>query len=124
MEGRRFEFLHEGKAMRPLTKRPRMELKGTTTVAKPPEEVHGFWSSVDRFPSFMAQVDDVRVTGPRTSHWKVSAPFDREVEWDAETTERVPGVTCPGAPRKGPTWPTQVRSASCVRRTGPARRCT
>jgi uncharacterized membrane protein len=39
----------------------------------------------------MAHVDDVRVTGPRTSHWKVSAPFGREVEWDAETTDQVPG---------------------------------
>jgi len=68
-----------------------MELKAATTVMKTPEEVYGFWSSFDRFPSFMAHVDDVQVTGPRTSHWKVSAPFDREVEWDAETTEQVPG---------------------------------
>jgi uncharacterized membrane protein len=68
-----------------------MELRGTTTVTKPPEEVYGFWSAFDRFPSFMAHVDDVEVTGPRTSHWKVSAPFGREVEWDAETTEEVPG---------------------------------
>ena len=68
-----------------------MELKATTTVTKPPEEVYDFWSSLDRFPSFMAHVDDIQMTGPRTSHWKVSAPFDREVEWDAETTEQVPG---------------------------------
>jgi uncharacterized membrane protein len=68
-----------------------MELKGTTTVTKPPEEVYDFWSSLDRFPTFMAHVDDVHVTGPHTSHWKVSTPFDREVEWDAETTAQVPG---------------------------------
>jgi uncharacterized membrane protein len=68
-----------------------MELRGTTTVTKPPEEVYRFWSAFDLFPSFMAHVDDVQVTGPRTSHWKVSAPFRREVEWDAETTEEVPG---------------------------------
>jgi hypothetical protein len=68
-----------------------MELKAATTVTKPPEEVYGFWSSLDRFPSFMAHVDDIQMTGPRTSHWKVSAPFGREVEWDAETTEQVSG---------------------------------
>ena len=68
-----------------------MELRGTTTVTRPADEVYGFWSSFDRFPSFMAHVDDVSVTGPRTSHWKVSAQFDREVEWDAETTEQDPG---------------------------------
>jgi len=68
-----------------------MELKGTTTVTKPAEEVYAFWSRLDRFPTFMAHVDEVQMTGPRTSHWKVSAPFDRQVEWDAETTEEVPG---------------------------------
>ena len=68
-----------------------MELKAATTVTKPPEEVYAFWSSLDRLPSFMAHVDEVRITGPRTSHWRVSAPFDREVEWDAETTGEVPG---------------------------------
>jgi len=68
-----------------------MELKATTTVTKTPEEVYDFWSGLERFPLFMAHVDDVQMTGERTSHWKVSAPFDREVEWDAETTEQVPG---------------------------------
>jgi len=68
-----------------------MELRSTTTVTKSPEEVYEFWSAFDRFPSFMAHVDGVQMTGPRTSHWRVSAPFDREVEWDAETTEQLPG---------------------------------
>ena len=30
-----------------------MELKGTTTVAIPLDEVYAFWSTFDRFPSFM-----------------------------------------------------------------------
>jgi uncharacterized membrane protein len=68
-----------------------MELKAATTVTKPPEEVYDFWWGLDRLPSFMAHVDEVRITGPRTSHWTVSAPFDREVQWDAETTEQVVG---------------------------------
>jgi len=68
-----------------------MELTATTTVRRPPEEVYDFWSGFDRFPTFMAHVDEVQKTGPRTSHWKVSAPFDREVEWDAETTAEEPG---------------------------------
>jgi uncharacterized membrane protein len=68
-----------------------MELRSATTVTKSPEEVYDFWSSLEKFPSFMAHVDDVTMTGPRTSHWKVSAPFDSEMEWDAETTEMVPG---------------------------------
>jgi hypothetical protein len=41
-----------------------MELKATTTVTKPPEEMYGFWASLDRFPSFMAHMDDVQMTDP------------------------------------------------------------
>jgi uncharacterized membrane protein len=67
-----------------------MELKSAITVTTP-AEVFGFWSGIDRFPSFMAHVDEVQVTGSGTSHWRVSAPFGRDVEWDAETTEEVPG---------------------------------
>jgi uncharacterized membrane protein len=78
-----------------------MELKATTTVTKPPEEVYDFWSRLDRLPLFMAHVDDVQMTGPGMSHWRVSAPFGREVEWDAETTEEVPGSRLSWRSREG-----------------------
>jgi len=68
-----------------------MELNSTTTVNKSAEQVYDFWRRFDRLPSFMAHVEDVRITGDRTSHWKASAPFGENVEWDAETTEDIPG---------------------------------
>ncbi|MGW7259470.1 SRPBCC family protein [Streptomyces sp. NPDC054834] len=68
-----------------------MELTATTTVTKSPEEVYGLWSDLERLPDFMAHLDEVRVTGPRTTHWRASAPFGKAVEWDAETTQDVPG---------------------------------
>ncbi|MFF1544348.1 SRPBCC family protein [Streptomyces sp. NPDC058291] len=52
-----------------------MELTATTTVAEPAEEVYGLWSDLERLPDFMAHLDEVRVTGPRTTHWRASAPF-------------------------------------------------
>ena len=39
----------------------------------------------------MTHLDDVTVTGPRTSHWRATAPFGRTVEWDAEITRDFPG---------------------------------
>jgi uncharacterized membrane protein len=51
--------------------------------------VYRFWHRLENLARFMAHVDAVRATGERTSHWAVSAPFDRTVEWDAETTEDV-----------------------------------
>ena len=67
-----------------------MELTSATTVTKTPEEVYAFWRQLDRLPTFMAHLDEVRATDGRHSHWTASAPFGRSVEWDAETTEDVP----------------------------------
>ncbi len=73
------------------TRRTSMELHSTTTVTKPVEEVYEFWSRLDQLPAFMAHLEEVRVTGDRRSHWRAAAPFGQDVEWDAETTEQVPG---------------------------------
>ncbi|WP_298455904.1 SRPBCC family protein [uncultured Cellulomonas sp.] len=66
-----------------------MELTATTTVTRPVEDVYAFWRDLERLATFMAHLDDVRTTGPRTSHWKASAPFDTTVEWDAEIVDEV-----------------------------------
>ena len=63
-----------------------MELTSTTTVNKPPQEVYDFWHRLENLATFMAHLDDVRVTGPSSSHWAASAPFDTVVEWEAVTT--------------------------------------
>ncbi|MFJ9721452.1 SRPBCC family protein [Streptomyces sp. NPDC101209] len=68
-----------------------MELTAATTVTQPPEEVHALWRDLERLPDFMAHLDEVRATGPRTSHWRASAPFGKAVEWEAETTQDIPG---------------------------------
>ncbi|MES9522748.1 SRPBCC family protein [Streptomyces capoamus] len=68
-----------------------MELTAATTVNRPPDEVYAFWKDLERLPDFMAHLEEVRVTGPRTSHWRAGAPFGKTVEWDAETTEEVAG---------------------------------
>lgn len=68
-----------------------MELTSTTTVNRPPEEVYDFWRQLDRLPTFMAHLEEMRMTGGGRSHWRASAPFGRTVEWDAETTDDVPG---------------------------------
>jgi len=70
--------------------RSEMDLTGTTTVVKPPEEVYARWRRLEDLPSFMAHVDEVRTAG-QVIHWRASAPFGRTVEWDAEIVEDVPG---------------------------------
>jgi uncharacterized membrane protein len=68
-----------------------MKLTATTTVRKPGSEVYAFWRDLENLPTFMAHLKNVRTTGDRTSHWVASAPFGKDVEWDAEIIDEVPG---------------------------------
>jgi uncharacterized membrane protein len=88
-----------------------MDLYATTTVRKPASDVYAFWHRLENLPVFMHHLDEVRSTGERTSHWRASAPFGQTVEWDAETTEDVPGeriawssVGDAEVPNKGSVW--------------------
>jgi len=68
-----------------------VSLTAAVTVTSPRQTVYERWRQLDGLPAFMAHLDDVTVTGPRTSHWRATAPFGAAVEWDAEITEDVPG---------------------------------
>lgn len=68
-----------------------MDLTATTTIRKPASEVYAFWRDLGNLPAFMAHLEQVRPTGDRTSHWVATAPFGKDVEWDAEITEETPG---------------------------------
>ena len=58
-------------------------------VEAPVAQVYAYWRDFSHFPSFMPDVEEVTVTGPTTSHWKVSGPLGKSVEWDAEITEDI-----------------------------------
>lgn len=68
-----------------------MKLTAAVTVTKPPQEVYDQWRRLEHLPEFMAHLEEVRATGPGTTHWRASAPFGRGVEWDAEMISEVPG---------------------------------
>ncbi|MEU4690475.1 SRPBCC family protein [Actinoplanes sp. NPDC023714] len=68
-----------------------MELTATTTIRKPATEVYAFWRALENLPAFMAHLEQVRTTGARTSHWTATAPFGKNVEWDAEIVDEDPG---------------------------------
>ncbi|WP_030491263.1 SRPBCC family protein [Micromonospora chokoriensis] len=70
-----------------------MELTATTTIRKPPPKVYAFWRDLGNLPTFMAHLEEIRTTGDRTSHWSATAPFGKNVEWDAEIVDEAPGET-------------------------------
>jgi uncharacterized membrane protein len=78
-------------AVRGSRKGGSMELTATTTIRKPTPEVFAFWRDLENLPTFMAHLEEVRATGDRTSHWSADAPFGKNVAWDAEIIDEVPG---------------------------------
>jgi uncharacterized membrane protein len=50
------------------------------------DAVYDTWANFENFPHFMKDVKSVTRTGDRMSHWVVSGPLGKTVEWDAETT--------------------------------------
>jgi uncharacterized membrane protein len=65
-------------------------LNAFITVNKPVAEVYAFWKDPQNFPSFMEQLESVRITSGRRSHWTARGPAGLTVEWDAETITDTP----------------------------------
>jgi uncharacterized membrane protein len=59
-------------------------------VQAPLQDVFRYWSNFENFPSFMQNVEEVRMSGRDTSHWRVKGPLGKSVEFDARTTEMDP----------------------------------
>jgi uncharacterized membrane protein len=59
-------------------------------VQAPLQDVYNYWSNFENFPRFMENIEEVRMTGQDTSHWKVKGPLGVSVEFDAKTTEMNP----------------------------------
>jgi uncharacterized membrane protein len=68
-----------------------MRFTETVTVNRPPDECYHFWRKIEDFPAFMTYLKSVRETGGGRSHWVAQGPAGREIAWDAEITEDVPG---------------------------------
>src|SRR3954470_5394008 len=63
-----------------------------------PEQVYQFWRNFENMPLFMKHLDNVSVTGPRSSRWVALGPMGSRVAWDAEITEEREGLQ--GEPRE------------------------
>lgn len=68
-----------------------MQARGTITVRRDRDEVYALGRDIERFPSFMAHLEEVRATGDGRSQWTVKGPLGMKVSWDVEITEDVPG---------------------------------
>jgi uncharacterized membrane protein len=54
------------------------------TVNKPRDEAYRHWRDLERLPTFMAHLREVRVDDSGRSHWEATGPAGTTVRWDAE----------------------------------------
>lgn len=67
-----------------------IEVKAAITIRRDRDELYTSWRDLERFPTFMAHVEEVRTEGENRWVWKVRGPLGVTVEWTAEITEDIP----------------------------------
>lgn len=59
-------------------------------VEAPVAKVYDYWKTLENLPHFMSNIEEVRPTGPDTTHWVVKGPLGYRAEFDAKTTQNEP----------------------------------
>ncbi|QIN83450.1 cyclase [Rubrobacter tropicus] len=65
-------------------------ITGSIEVEAPVAKVYEYWRDLENLPSFMKNIEEVRSTGPDTTHWVVKGPLGYRAEFDARTTQDEP----------------------------------
>lgn len=61
-----------------------MTVEKDIEIDAPVQEVYQHWTRYETFPRFMSNIEEVRRTGPDTTHW-VAKAAGQTIEWDART---------------------------------------
>jgi uncharacterized membrane protein len=58
--------------------------KTVTIQNKSPEELYTYWRNFENLPTFMKNLQSVRIVNDTRSHWAAKSPLGNSIEWDAE----------------------------------------
>jgi uncharacterized membrane protein len=70
-----------------MEERMPQRVEGSIEVEAQVQKVYAYWQTLENLPQFMANVEEVRSTGPDTTHWRVKGPLGTSLEFDARTTQ-------------------------------------
>jgi uncharacterized membrane protein len=70
--------------------RESVKVEHTVTIDAPRDAVYAFWHDFTNLPRFMKHIVSVQVRDPRHSHWIMSLPAGRKIEWDSEIVNDLP----------------------------------
>jgi uncharacterized membrane protein len=62
-------------------------IESSVEIEAPVEKVYDYWKTLENLPQFMTNVEEIRPTGPDTTHWVVKGPLGARLEFDAKTTQ-------------------------------------
>jgi uncharacterized membrane protein len=65
-------------------------IESSVEVGAPVQQVYDYWRTLENLPRFMKNVEEVRPTGPDTTHWVIKGPLGYRAEFDAKTTQDKP----------------------------------
>jgi uncharacterized membrane protein len=103
--------------------RAAQDLPVTVTLAinSTPEKLYEFWRKLENLPRFMQNLESVRETGDRTSHWIARMPGGVRLQWQSEIVDDQPNQCISWRTREG----SEVNHCGSVRfETAPAGRGT
>ena len=61
-----------------------IKLEHAIAIHRSTEDLYRFWRNIENLPTFMKNLESVRILNDGRSHWVVRAPTGNAVEWDAE----------------------------------------
>src|SRR3712207_9477151 len=50
-------------------------VEGSIEVEAPAQQVYEYWHTLENLPQFMTNVEEIRSTGPDTTHWRGKGPL-------------------------------------------------
>jgi uncharacterized membrane protein len=62
----------------------------SATINRPPEVLYEVWRTLTLLPTFIPSIKSVTKLSETRSHWVVTGPAGRDIEWDAEVVSDVP----------------------------------
>jgi len=78
----------------PEDKDGKIWVRTTALIQVDPKSLYEMWHDIENAPAWQEQIVEVCRTGPKTSHWVMSAngkKTDRTIEWDSEILADEPG---------------------------------
>ncbi len=68
-----------------------IKIEERVTIDRPRDELFQIWRNFEQLPSYAEDLESVTALGDGRTHWVARAPGGKELEWDSEMVNEIPG---------------------------------